>query len=154
MADLINGLSKYLSQVLNYINNNKLTVSTVKSTVPLFTPDTHEHHIHPQVKMANQVLPLEKKPKVLGVTLHTHFICTQHCNNIAVKVEQRNNLLKALAGTACGCDKETLLTTYQTIDRPILSYCCPVWTPSLRDTKWSRQQRAHSKALRIATGCL
>ena len=68
MADLINGLNIYLSQVLNYINNNNLTASTAKSTVTLFTPDTHEHNLHPQVKLADQVLPLEKKPNVLGMT--------------------------------------------------------------------------------------
>ena len=55
VADLINGLNIYLSQVHNYINNKKLTVSTVKSTITLFTPDTHEHHLHPQVKLADQV---------------------------------------------------------------------------------------------------
>ena len=126
VADLINGLNIYLSQVLNYINNKKLTVSTAKSTVTLFTPDTHEHHLHPQVKLADQVLPLEKKPTVLGVTLDTHLTFTQHCNNIGVKVQQRNNVLKALAGSTWGCDKETLLTTYQAIGRSILSYCCPV----------------------------
>ena len=35
VADLINGLNIYLSQVLNYINNIKLRVSTAKSTVTL-----------------------------------------------------------------------------------------------------------------------
>ena len=78
VADLINGLKIYLSQVLNYINNKKLTVTTTKSTVILFTSDTHEHHLHPQVKLAVHVLPLEKKPKVLGVTLEIHLTFTQH----------------------------------------------------------------------------
>ena len=89
VADLINGLNIYLSQVLNYIK--KLTVSTDKSTVTLFTPDTHEHHLHPQVKLADQVLPLENKPKLLRVTLDTNLTFTQHCNNTAVKVQQHNN---------------------------------------------------------------
>ena len=66
------------------------------------------------------------------MTLDTHLTFTQHCNNIAVKVQQRNNVLKTLAGSTWGCDKETLLTTYQVIGRSILSYCCPVWTPSLK----------------------
>ena len=35
-----------------------------------------------------------------------------------------------------------------------LSYFCPVWTSSIKDTNWSRLQRAHSSAQRIATGCL
>ena len=72
VADLIDGLNICLSQVLNYINNKKLTLSTAKS-VTLFTPDTHEHHLRPQVKLADQVLPLEKKPKVIRVTLDTHL---------------------------------------------------------------------------------
>ena len=88
------------------------------------------------------------------MTLDTHITFTQHSNNIAVKVQQRNNYLKALAGSTWVCDKETLLTTYQSIGRSILSYCCPVWTPSLWDTNWSRLQRAQNSALRIATGCL
>ena len=117
-------------------------------------PDTHEHHLHPQVKLADQVLPNKKKPKVLGVMLDTHLTFTQHCNNIAAKVQQRNNVLKALAGSTLGCDKETLLMTYQAIGQSMLSYCCPVLTPSLEDTNWSLFQHAQNLALRIATGCL
>ena len=123
MAVVVNGLNIYLSQVLNYINK-KLIVSTAKSTVTLSAPDTHEHHIHPQVKLADQVLLPEKKPKVLRVTLDTHLIIAQHCNNIAIKVQQRNNVLKALAGSTWICSKETLLTSNQAIGRSILSYGC------------------------------
>ena len=115
VADLINGLNIYLSQVLNYINNEILTVSTAKYTVTPFTPDTHEHHIHPQVKLADHVLSLQKNQKMLGVTLDTHLTFRQHCNNIAVKVHQRNNALEAPDGSTLGSDKETLLTTYQAI---------------------------------------
>ena len=131
-----------------------LKVDSVNGQVyrKLFTPHTHEHHLHPQVKLAEQVLPLEKKPKVLGLTMDTHLTFTQHCNNIAVKVQQHNNVLKALVGSTLGCNKETLLRTCQAIVRSILSYCCSVWTPSLNDTNWSRLERAQSKALRIATG--
>ena len=142
VADPTNGLSICLSHVVNYISDIKLTVSTAKSTVTLFKQGTHENHLHPQVKLADQVLPQEKKPKVLGVTLDIHLTFTQHCNNITVKAQQRNIVSKALAGSTWGCDKETLLTTYQVIGRKILCYCCPVWTPSLMDASWSRLQRA------------
>ena len=139
--------------MLNYIKK-KLTVSTAKTTVTLFTPDTHEHYLHPQVKLADLALPLKKKPKAIGVMLDTRLTFTQHCNNIGVKVQQGNNVFKALVGSTWGCDKETLLTTYQAIGRAILSYCCPVWTPSLMDTNWSRLHQAQSSVLRITTGCL
>ena len=146
-VDLIKGLNLYLSQVLTYIINKKLTVSTVKSTVARFMPDTHEHHLHPQVTQADQVLPLEKKPKVIGVTLDTQLTFTRFFNNIAANMLQRNNVLKALAGSTCGSDKETLLPIYQATGRSILRYCCPVLMPLLKDTNWSRLQRAKNSAL-------
>ena len=143
VADLINGLNIYLSQVFNYIKK-KLAVLTAKSAVTLFTPGTHEHHFHPQVKLTDQVLPSDARH---------HLTFTQHCNNIAVKVQQCNNVLNALVCSTCGCDKEILLATYQAIGRSMLSYCRPVWTPSLMDTNWSRLQRAQSSPLRIVAGC-
>ena len=98
---------------------------------------------------------------MLGVTLDTHLTFTQHCKNIAVNIQQRNNVLNALAGSTWGCDKETLLMTNQEIGRSILTatattqyYCSPVWTPSLCDTNWCRLQRAQISALKNSTGCL
>ena len=43
VADLINGLNIYLSQLLKYIYNKRQTVSTAKYTVRLFAPDSDEH---------------------------------------------------------------------------------------------------------------
>ena len=93
------------------------------------------------------------KPKVLGVMLDTQLTFTQHCNNIAAKDHQRNNVLKALEGSTLGCNKEGLLTIYQAIGHSILSYCSPIWTPSPTDTNCSRLQRAQILSLRIAPGC-
>ena len=158
-TDVINGLNIYLSQVLSYNNNIILKVSTAKSSVTFFTPDTHEHHIHPQVNWKtkyyrSKVLPLEKKSIVLGVRLDSNLTFTQHCNNIAVKVQQFNNVLNPLAGSTWGGDKETFMTTYQAISRSILSFCCPVLTPSPKDNNWSRLQRAQNSAMIISKGCL
>ena len=85
VAEKIYGLNIYMSQVLICINSRKLTVSKANFTVTYFRPDTHEHHIHPQVKLADQVLPLQKKPKWLEVMLDTHLPFTPHSGNIAVK---------------------------------------------------------------------
>ena len=63
VADIINGLNIYLSQVLNYIDNKKLTMSTAKSTVTLFTPDTHEHHLHPQLKLLTKYYRSKRSQK-------------------------------------------------------------------------------------------
>ena len=143
-----NQRSQHISVASAYLHQQqKLTVSTAKCTVARFMPDTHEHHLHPQVTLADQMQPLEKKPNVLGVTLDTQLIFTRFCNNIAANMLQRNNVLKALAGSTCGSDKETLLPTYQATGRSILRYCCPVLMPLLKDSNWSRLQRAKNSAL-------
>ena len=67
----------------------------------------------------------------------------QYCS----KMHQRN-MLKALARSTWGCEKETLITTYQAIGDSIFSYCCSVWTPSHRDTYWCRLQRLRRKIRR------
>ena len=87
------------------------------------------------------------------VTLDTLFTFKHHCNNIAAKVRQCNNVSKALAGSTLGCVKGTLLATYHAIGRSTLSYCCPVLKPSIKYTNWSRLIRAQNSALRITTGC-
>ena len=148
VADLINGLNINLSQVLSYIEITDCF--TAKYTVKLFTPDTHEHHFHPQVKFTDQGLPLEKKSKVLGVSLETHLTFTQHCNNIAVKVLQRNESTGRLY---LGLRQKDLANDLPGNDRPILSYCSHVWTPSFKDTNWCRLKRAQNSALTISTGC-
>ena len=64
-----------------------------------------------------------------------------------------NNILKALAGTSWGQQKETLLMTYKEVGRSIINYAAPVWSPNLHDTNYRKIQYTQIEALRIATGC-
>ena len=62
--------------------------------------------------------------------------------------------MKALAGTTWGQDKETLLLTYNSIIKPILSYASPIWFPAASRSNLDKLQIIQNKALRIATGCV
>ena len=66
---------------------------------------------------------------------------------MANRVGKRNNVLKALAGTNWGQQKETLLMTYKTLGKSITNSAAPVWS-----TNASEIQRAQNEALRIITG--
>ena len=135
-------------------SHNYSRISLLSQYSYFFTPDTHEHHLQPLMNLTDQILALKEMSKVLGVTLDTLFTFTQLCNNIAVKMQQRNNVLKALAGSTWGCDKETMQTTYQAIDQSMLIYCFPVWTPLRKDVNWSRHQLAQNSALRITNSSI
>ena len=68
------------------------------------------------------------------------------------RVSGRNNILKALAGTSRGQQKEILLMTYKAVGRSIINYAAPVWSPNLH-TNNIKIQCTQKEALRIATGC-
>ena len=80
-------------------------------------------------------------------------IIQQHSGYVAERVSNRNNILKALAGTSWGQQKETLLMTYKAVGRSIINYAAPVWSTNLRDTNYRSIQYTQNEALRIATGC-
>ena len=77
----------------------------------------------------------------------------KHSGYVAERVSSRNNILKALAGTSWGQQKETLLMTYMAVERSIIHYAAPVWSTNLRDTNYRNIQYIQNEALRISTDC-
>ena len=61
-------------------------------------------------------------------------------------------MLKALAGSSWGQDKETLLLTYNALGKSIANYAAPVWSINASDSSFKKIQTAQNAALRTATG--
>ena len=61
------------SALVKWADGKQLTIAPQKSSVKLFTSDTHQSRIHPQVRIGDVVAPLNRTPKILGVTMNTHF---------------------------------------------------------------------------------
>ena len=93
-------------------------------------------------------------PMDVGVYLDPSLLFNKHSQYVTEIVSGRNNILKALAGTSWGQQKETLLMTYKAVGRSIINYAAPVWSPNLHDTNYRKIQYTQNEALRIATGCL
>ena len=68
------------------------------------------------------------------------------------RIDKRNNILKVLAGSSWGQDKETLLLTYNALGKSIASYAAPVWSTNASDSSFRQIQTAQNAALRTATG--
>ena len=66
-------------------------------------------------------------------------------------VSKRNNVLKALAGTNWGQQKEELLLAYKALGRSIANYAAPVWSTNASDTSLENIQHSQNEALRIIT---
>ena len=100
-------INNYLRGVNIYLKNNSLLISAPKSTVTLFTPDKYQFQMHPDITLEDTQLPLEHSPKILGVILDPSISFHKHCKYVFDKIDKRNNMLKALAGSSWGQDKET-----------------------------------------------
>ena len=154
IPDLEVSINNYLEEVTAYLKNNYLLISAPKkSSVTLLTLDTHQAKIHPSIYIDNSHLPLVKCPRILGVYLDPSLSFNKHSQYVAERVSDRNNILKALAGTLWGQQKETLLLTYKAVDRSIINNAAPVWSPNLHDTNYRKIQYTQNEALRIATVC-
>ena len=153
IPDLEVSLNNYLEELTTYLKDNSLLISAPKSSVTLLTPDTHQAKTHPDIFIEDSRLPLVKCPKILGVYLDPSLSFNKHSQYVAERVSGRNNILKALAGTSWGQQKETLLMTYKAVGRSIINYAAPVWSPNLHDTNYRKIQYTQNEALKIATGC-
>ena len=145
-------INDYLKEMSEFLTSNSLLISAPKSTVTLFTPETKQAKYHPDIKIAGSQLPLNRSPKILGVHLDTSLTFNVHCTQAATRVSNRNNVLKALAGTTWGQQKETILMTYKAIGRSVANYGAPVWSTNASATSIGKIQIAQNEALRIATG--
>ena len=134
MEDILNS---YLEEITAYLKDNSLLISAPKSSVTLFTPDTHQAKTHPKITHRGLTATTGPMPKDL---------------RSPPRVSSKNNILNALAGTSWGQQKETLLMTYKAVGS-IINYDAPVWSTNLRDTNYRNIQYTHNKTLMITTGC-
>ena len=150
---LEDSINSYLEEITAYLKDNSLLISAAKSSVTLFSSDTHQAKTHPRILIEDSHLPLVQCPNILRVYLNTSLSFNKHSEYVAERVSSRNNIFKALAGTSWGQQKETLLMTYNAVGRSIINHAAHVWSTNLCDTNYRNIQYTQNKALGITTGC-
>jgi hypothetical protein len=138
---------------LRFLEDRQLMVSAEKSSVTLFTPHTAEANVHPQIYVNGSAIPLVKRSKLLGVVHDTMYTFRPHGKYAVDRSRNRLNVLKALAGSSWGQQKETLVLSYKAICRSVAEYGVQIWGHLLSATGWQKLQVVQNDALRIATGC-
>ena len=153
IAPLCVELNCYLDTLNVWFKARNLHISAPKSSATLFTTFSNELSIDLPIFIDGAKVPTKKDPKILGVILDPLLTFKPHAAYIKDKVLARNNLLKALAGSSWGKEKETLLTTFKATGQSLLNYCAPIYTPTLAPTNWNELQIVQNANLRTALGC-
>ena len=145
-------VNQHLTTLVEWTVRKELSIAPEKSSVTLFTPDTHQSQYHPQVRIRDTLVPLDRSPKILGINWDTHLTFGPHARNTIERATRSLGVLKALSGTNWGFPKETLVATYKAMVRPILNYGAPIWRHQVSPTWLGRLGVVQNAALRIATG--
>ena len=75
------------------------------------------------------ILPLVKNMSDLGITVDNNLDFKLHFNNICVKAKERALLILRCFYTR---DKYILFRAFTTYVRPLVEYCCSVWSTYVR----------------------
>ena len=89
MPDMEGSLNSYLEEITAYLKDNSLLISAPKSSVTLFTPDTHEAKTHQRILIEDSRLPLVQCPNILGVHMDTSLSFNKHSSHVAERVSSR-----------------------------------------------------------------
>jgi hypothetical protein len=126
-------LTNHLSEISQWSKDKKLGIAPEKSYVTVFTPFNREASFDPNITIDNVPVPVNKRPKILGLNFQGFFNktpFTPHTEVLRSKLTKGHQLMKAVSGQDFG-DKETLDLTYNSNIKPCITYLAPVWYPSV-----------------------
>ena len=116
-----------LLTLVRLVDVKQLAIAHQKFSLALFTSDTNQSWFQPQVRIGNEVAPLNRTPKIMGITLDTHFFFGPYDRDCVEQASRALNVMKALGGSSSGFMNETLVVTYKAIKRLILKYATAIW---------------------------
>ena len=106
----------------------------------------------PTLRLRNEDIEWVKTHKYLGLTVDApNLTWKEHINEVTRTTNQRLNMMRAVAGTAWGIDREMLLNFYTAYIRPKLTYGATV-IASVSETRLAQLERLQNTALRISLG--
>ena len=120
--------NKQCSSFVRWAEGKQLAIAPKKSSVTLFTSDTDQSLLHPQVWIGDAVAVLNRTPKI--------FTFVSHARDCVERVSRAHSNTKSLAGSNWGLTTKTLVATYKAIVRPSLTTPIPSGSPKCPQHTW------------------
>lgn len=125
----INFLLDTIQNEFTYIHDwfcaNKLSLNVKKTTSIVFsTPSKHLNPNINSIRLCGVDVMLSKTTKFLGVYIDNHLSWNNHIQNICMKVSKGAGVLNRLRQIL---PRSTLVTLYNTLILPYLTYCNVIW---------------------------
>ena len=140
-----------LNRLEEYCDYWKLRINETKSVYSIFTKSHKDAKRKLNLIINNSSLSKEDNPTYLGVTLDRQLTLNQHVENVRKKADKRLNLIKHLASSNWGADKNTLRSLYLGYTRSVMDYSIVIQNICSKSTKESLD-RVQNQALRLICG--
>ena len=144
-------LQEDLNKLEDYCDYWKLKINENKSVYSIFTKSHKVAKKKLNLKINNGSLGKENNPTYLGVTLDCQMTLNQHLENVYKKADKRLNLIKHLASSNWGADKNTLRSLYLGYTRSVIDYNIVLQNVCSRAAK-QNVDRIQNQALRLICG--
>ena len=147
---LVSKMQNAVKYIENWSRNWGLKVSTEKTKLVLFTK---KKKLKIDIKYKGESLVVEKQAKFLGLIFDEKLTWNKHIEYLLTKCRKRINILKVLAGTSWGANKESVLLLYKTIILSCLDYGSEAYDTAT-NSKLKKLEVIQNQCLRIATGAI
>ena len=144
-------LQEDLNRLEEYCSYWKLKINATKSVYSIFTKSHKDAKKKLNLSINSSQLVKEDNPTYLGVTLDRQLTLNEHMELIRKKADKRLNLVKHLASSNWGADKNTLRSLYLGYTRSIMDYNIVLQNICSKSTKQS-VDRIQNQALRLICG--
>ena len=152
-------LSQALTRIEDWANSTNLIFNPSKTKCMYFARKMIKWNLNgvemrdlPTFRIGNEDLEWVKTHKYLGLTVDApNLTWMPHINEVTRTSNQRLNMMRSVAGTSWGIDREMLLNFYTVYIRPKLSYGATALT-SASETGSIKLERIQNTALRIGLG--
>ena len=130
-------LNEDLQRIEKYCEEWKLKVSISKTVYSIFTKSHKLAKSKLDINFQGKQLEKDDNPIYLGVTLDRQLSLKEHTQKVKQKATKRLNLLKRLASTSWGADKNTLRQLYLGYIRSTMDYNLMLQATSSKSTRAS-----------------
>ena len=144
-------LNSELKRIQDYCDTWKLKLNSNKTVYTIFTKSPKVADKNLKLEIGGSPLQKEENPVYLGVTLDRQMTLKHHLEFLCQKSTRRLKILKRLASTQWGADKNTLRQLYLGYVRSVLESNLPLQTLS-SDTAQASLNRIESQAVHFITG--
>ena len=146
-------LAQSLDILEKYCEEWKLKVNAAKTVYTIFSISPKVSKEEPKLLINGNTLKKEENPMYLGVKLDTRLTLSEHLKDVKKKATNRFNIVKKLASTSWGADKNTLRQLYIGYVRSSMDYSLTLQSVSSLSSQQTID-KIQNQALRFISGAM